>query len=637
MAANEAVFLKHSDAGTEIIHAQGLAPSGSIVSPLDDPSILWSNYLEWPIYTSTANAQDGYVFAGTYLNEPKEAELFAPDGGGVPAWVYPGTEFYVDASDDAFILGALDEYAGGVNVIKWTGPGSGTPDWTASFPGLNVSSYGPYIAVSADGSTISALLNNSGTTELIMFDAASSTPLVDYYATGLSFPRSSALSTDGRYAGFRTNTHVAVYDRDLNALRESIFTGFGAAPFDLSGDADLMVYGWSPMEVRQWTGAAYSPLWTHSEGGYYLSTVSISQDGSTVIGGWYNSSFTSAKVTVHDGATGAVAWTYTFPTSSGLYQESIRRIEMTPDGSYFIVGSFGDAANLNPEVHVFDRDAGPTPYFTFDMPGSVFDVDISADGAYASACGKHVHANVSGHGGDIVAIDMDLTTPNLVVTMTPYNPPIVIPAWGGSFDFNIELSNLNPDPNTFDAWIMVTLPDCTVYGPVLGPVNLTLPGNQAINRDRTQNVPEGAPAGFYTYAAYAGEYPNTIWAEDSFQFEKQLWTEGAGNPVSDWLNDGEPFEKVTEVGSPTDFALLGCYPNPFNPVTAISYQLSAVSHVNLSVYDISGRLVTELVNGWRDTGSHEVTLDASSISSGIYIYRLTAADFTASGKMVLMK
>ncbi|TKJ41087.1 hypothetical protein CEE37_05315 [candidate division LCP-89 bacterium B3_LCP] len=78
-------------------------------------------------------------------------------------------------------------------------------------------------------------------------------------------------------------------------------------------------------------------------------------------------------------------------------------------------------------------------------------------------------------------------------------------------------------------------------------------------------------------------------------------------------------------------------PNPFNPTTTVSYQLSAVSFVNLYVYDITGRKVAELVRGWRDTGVHEVTFEASDLSSGVYLYRLTAGEFTDTGKMVLMK
>jgi len=59
--------------------------------------------------------------------------------------------------------------------------------------------------------------------------------------------------------------------------------------------------------------------------------------------------------------------------------------------------------------------------------------------------------------------------------------------------------------------------------------------------------------------------------------------------------------------------------------------------VNLSVYDVSGRLVAELVNSMRDAGVHEVTFDASNLASGIYLYRIEAGDFSAVRKMVLMK
>ncbi len=88
---------------------------------------------------------------------------------------------------------------------------------------------------------------------------------------------------------------------------------------------------------------------------------------------------------------------------------------------------------------------------------------------------------------------------------------------------------------------------------------------------------------------------------------------------------------------PTEFALYTAHPNPFNPTTTISYELPALSYVELTVYDVSGREVAQLVDGWREVGSHEVTFDASDLSSGVYMYRMTAGEFTASGKMVLTK
>jgi spore coat protein CotH len=89
--------------------------------------------------------------------------------------------------------------------------------------------------------------------------------------------------------------------------------------------------------------------------------------------------------------------------------------------------------------------------------------------------------------------------------------------------------------------------------------------------------------------------------------------------------------------TPSMFILEQNFPNPFNPTTVISYTLQAASKVHLSVYDISGRKIAELINGWRDAGVHEVTFDGSELASGIYFYHLTAGESAATGKMVLIK
>lgn len=79
------------------------------------------------------------------------------------------------------------------------------------------------------------------------------------------------------------------------------------------------------------------------------------------------------------------------------------------------------------------------------------------------------------------------------------------------------------------------------------------------------------------------------------------------------------------------------YPNPFNPVTLLSYSLPEDMHVQLSVYDITGRQISVLVNEERAAGHHEVTFDASSLSSGVYVYRLEAGSQTFTRKMTVIK
>jgi hypothetical protein len=88
---------------------------------------------------------------------------------------------------------------------------------------------------------------------------------------------------------------------------------------------------------------------------------------------------------------------------------------------------------------------------------------------------------------------------------------------------------------------------------------------------------------------------------------------------------------------PARFELNQNYPNPFNPMTTIYYQLPVNSFVNLAVFDVAGRLVAELISGWRDTGVHNITFDASDLASGMYIYKIEAGDFRDIKKMVYVK
>jgi hypothetical protein len=80
-----------------------------------------------------------------------------------------------------------------------------------------------------------------------------------------------------------------------------------------------------------------------------------------------------------------------------------------------------------------------------------------------------------------------------------------------------------------------------------------------------------------------------------------------------------------DINRPEQIQLAQNYPNPFNPTTKIRYELPIGSDVSLKVYDMLGREVATLVSGIQASGSHEVNLDASSLSSGMYLYKLEAA------------
>ena len=100
--------------------------------------------------------------------------------------------------------------------------------------------------------------------------------------------------------------------------------------------------------------------------------------------------------------------------------------------------------------------------------------------------------------------------------------------------------------------------------------------------------------------------------------------------------------KITIGNEPGSFELSTNYPNPFNPSTTISFSIPEKSFITLKVYDMLGREVAELVNEELQTGSFEKTFEASSLASGVYIYRITAMKegkilFNESKQMLLIK
>jgi len=90
-------------------------------------------------------------------------------------------------------------------------------------------------------------------------------------------------------------------------------------------------------------------------------------------------------------------------------------------------------------------------------------------------------------------------------------------------------------------------------------------------------------------------------------------------------------------GIPTSYSLLQNYPNPFNPSTIISYQLPKSGLVTLKIYDVLGREVSTLVNEQKTAGTYKVEFNGIQLSSGVYFYRLTTADFMQTKKMIFIK
>jgi hypothetical protein len=233
---------------------------------------------------------------------------------------------------------------------------------------------------------------------------------------------------------------------------------------------------------------------------------------------------------------------------------------------------------------------------------------------------------------------LSVTPGNVDVTLTPINPPIIIPAQGGSFSFTAQVANNGTTPATFDAWIMQYTPQGQWQGPMIGPVNLIVPGGITVSRLRNQNVPGSASPGVYTYRGYVGFYATVKWDSSSFDYTKS-GSRIQDSGFSDWSCTGEPFpgEIIAVSSQPSVFSLIGATPNPFNPTTVVKYQMPDARFVSLKIYDVSGRMVATLVEGWQEAGDHQVTFDGSKLSSGLYFVKMQAGDFSAVRKVMLVK
>jgi hypothetical protein len=96
-------------------------------------------------------------------------------------------------------------------------------------------------------------------------------------------------------------------------------------------------------------------------------------------------------------------------------------------------------------------------------------------------------------------------------------------------------------------------------------------------------------------------------------------------------------EAAASIEAPKECALMQNYPNPFNPMTSIHYEVASAGVVRLAVYDMLGREVSVLVDGWQDVGRYTAQLNASQFPSGMYFYKLEAGQFSSVKRLTVIK
>ena len=223
----------------------------------------------------------------------------------------------------------------------------------------------------------------------------------------------------------------------------------------------------------------------------------------------------------------------------------------------------------------------------------------------------------------------------ITIDLVPHVWNIMIPPYGGSFNFDIVINNPYEDM-TIDLWTTVTLPNGYEF-PILNINGIFFP-SQTLRTyaGLTQTVPANAPAGRYIYNGYLKD-PITweVLSHDTFGFIKSRGIDFDGD-VSGWLLTGWDEIDVGLPAQPTEFHF-AVYPNPFNPMTNFSFELPVSGHISMVVYNVNGQIVEVMVDGFLNAGYYTRSFDGSHLPSGVYFAKFKTASMTRVEKMLLVK
>ncbi len=203
--------------------------------------------------------------------------------------------------------------------------------------------------------------------------------------------------------------------------------------------------------------------------------------------------------------------TVTVTPGSQMFASGERNFELQAGSFYYIGASWGDQAG-------YSR-GGPTPPIACSFGTLMTGIPGNICGGFPpGSVATNSYTNFQGYHAEIVTG----IVANVMITLTPINPPIIVPNGGGLFSFNAFLENSIPNTVSFDVWSEVILPNGAVYGPILRRDGLSLPIGGTASRTLNQMVPWNAPPGVYYYVGKVGDYQDSVWHHDEFEFTKML-------------------------------------------------------------------------------------------------------------------
>lgn len=519
-------------------------------------------------------------------------------------------------SDGGFIVvGFTFSYgAGGIDVYLVKTDASGNLQWDQTFGG-GADDYGYSVQQTSDGGYIIAGYTFS-------FGSGSS----DFYL----------IKTDSTGTEEWSQTYGGTSSDDGYSVQQTSDGGYiltGVTFLTATNDLDVLL-------VK--TDSTGNEQWSHTFGGTSDDRgwdVRQTNDGGFIIVGTTNSYGSGGDdvYLINTDATGNEIWQHAF---GGDSPDRGYSVQQTSDGGFIVAGETWSYGSGGADVYIVKTDVTGALEWDLAVGGSSNDygwcIQQTSNEGYIIAGDTYSYSGGFDCNAYLIRIASE-TVPEFSVDLT-YVSGSPVPPGGGNLTYDLFVEYLGLTPIDYDGWLEASYEGGDPTTLVLRSFTNYQPG-WTIDRPGTYYpVPAGWAAGNYTFSGKVGIYPATSWNEDSFPFIKEgagIVEEFAPYPV---IGAPNPFD-ITKTGKRLTVShnLVTNYPDPFNPTTILSYELQTASSVLLSVYNVKGRKVAELVNGYRDAGIHEVVFDASSLPSGMYIYQLNTGDSKATGKMILLK
>lgn len=247
------------------------------------------------------------------------------------------------------------------------------------------------------------------------------------------------------------------------------------------------------------------------------------------------------------------------------------------------------------------------------------------------AAGSTFTANLT-----ISEMTAETNTPHkgVLVVLVPSDWTFTSGTFTSSVGSGTMLLNTDPNPVYGDIDTIIPPPTGMKWVDLLSSQGFLHPANLVM--ETTINFQVGTATGTFPVGYAATK--NTVDMMKSFNPEEidntSSWTDTSMNHL---VTIGASAVEEQISGIPSEYNLSQNYPNPFNPSTSFIYSMKQSGDVQISLYDVSGKEVKSLVNGYRAAGNYVINFNAAELASGIYYYRIITNNFVKTNKMVFLK